>query len=226
MGWLSALGGFIGNNAGSIVNAGAQIYGAKQASKANDQAAQISQQATGEQIGLAREVQEAQQRRLDQLTASSQPGLDYLRNLTTQQPDGLTAQQQIQLQDLNRNAVASATKAGLAGAGRTVAAIVNDTGNRFMADATANNQRRSDAAAGTLAVQNANAITQANNVDANAGNTVSGLVGSNAMNQANAGTNSATANQSAIGAIGSIFANAVKDNQRNSEYEKAISTNV
>ncbi len=186
--WGKIAQGFAGSVPGAITG----YMGANQVANANQRAAQIAQQ----NAAANRQV----------LTQASAPALQYLQTVMATDPYKLTPQQQITLEDSRRQMV-SATPAGLRGSGRFLTAAVNDVNNRGRAGFIDSNIRRADTSAveqGKIAGGLARSITGENTQAAQA--------------TGNAITGTATSNARTLGDIGSYFANAVKDSNRDNRY--------
>jgi hypothetical protein len=85
----------------------------------------------------------------------------------------------------------------------------------------AQNQGRVDTAANTLAARGAGASTGAANLASNTGTQMAQINTTGAEDQANAITKTADYNNASLQNIGSFFANAMKDADRESRYGRA-----
>ena len=216
----------------SIVPAVATYYGAKKVADANQQAAELAAANANANRGVVANNTAAITAANDKAISFLQPQIDaaapatdYLRTVMAQNPMQLTPQQETELADRRRAAV-TATPTGLRGSGRYLTASINDVNNRGKAGMITTNQARTDNAASTLAARGAGAATGAANLASNTGTQIAGqgtqLVGvNNAGTDAagNAVTATADSNNAALQNIGSFFANAMKDADRNSRYE-------
>ena len=191
--------------------------GARQIANANQRAAQIAADNAAANRATLTAANTTAQGYLAPQIAAGAPAADYLRTVMAQNPNELTPQQEIQLADTRRQAV-TATPSGLRGSGRYLTASINDVNNRGRAGMVATNTGRADAAANTLASRGAGAATGAANLAANLGTQVANVNTTGADAGANAITATADSNNAALQNIGSFFANAVKDADRESRY--------
>lgn len=145
---------------GDILKAGASIGGALLGANANSEAADdriaANQAALDARLAYGREgrqeMRAAADRGLASIRAGTQKYADTTAPLRIERPvmlpqyRGLTTQQQIGLEDLQRNDAATLAATGMRGAGRAGVAAVMDRDRRYMADARAGNDRTNLAA--------------------------------------------------------------------------------
>ena len=201
----------------SLIAGGASILGNVFASRGNRQAADIAANTAATNAAGIRATNARAGQILQPIAANAQPGLDYMRRTVATNPYQLSTRQQIELKDRSRQAV-TMIPSSLRGSGRYTSAMANDVLNRGRAGMIAENQGRADVAARGLASTGAAATTNQASITAGQGpqiatqNTMAGDVAGNAATQG--GENTANV----ISQIGSFFANALKDQQRESKY--------
>jgi hypothetical protein len=175
----------------TLLKIGGTAYGAYQASKANEAAAQNMQAANNRMI---------QQQQANQ--AQSASGLSRVQDII-RRGSALTPYQKSQIDDARRQTVNAMSASGLRGSGRaTVAAVRNVEENmkgRFM-DA---NQQRADNAATGLSQQYFNTSNNISNGLINQGNISAGQTLSNASIRGQA-----------IGDIGAVIADEIRQKYR------------
>lgn len=140
-----------------------------------------------------------------------------MRTVMAQDPYTLTPKQNIELEDRRRNAKIAIPN-GLRGSGRYTSAMVNDVENRAKAGMIAENTGRADTMSGRVAATGNNAVTNQANIQAGQGAQVAQQTTMAGDAAGNAATGTGQAYGDTFGAIGSFFANAVKDQDRNSRY--------
>lgn len=204
----------------SIPQAVATYYGASKVADANQQAAQLAQENAVANRGVITAANDRAIGFLQPQIDAAAPAQDYLRTVMAQNPNQLTPQQSIELADRGRAAV-TATPTGLRGSGRYLTASVNDVQNRGRAGMIAQNLARTDNAANTLAARGAGASTGAANLASNTGTQMAQVNQTGSDAQANAITATADYNNASLQNIGSFFANAMKDADRESRYGRA-----
>lgn len=200
-------GGLVTSIAGGIPAVVASAVGAHQIGKANSEAAGIAQQAGAQNTELVREAIN----RSDQLNA---PAIAHFRSVMGTDPSVMTPGQKIAIEDTQRG-LNNKNLLGTVG-GRAFSRIHADTTGRMRANAVKENTDRVDAAGrtvanianqqGNLMMNQTNALTQNNNNVANA-------VG-------NSGMSTAAADADTYGQIANMFANVVKDQDRESRYRE------
>ncbi len=150
------------------------------------------------------------------------PAIQTMKQNLSRDPNQLTPQQQISLDDSRRSAIRSISP-GLRGSGRAVAAINDDLTNRTKANFVEKNRQTQQHNADALATNQGAAYAARGNVatlQANAGaNTGKAMADTGAVN-ANADTATGSTAASTLGSIGSIIANGNKDQTRNSRYQQ------
>lgn len=204
----------------SIVPAVATYYGARKVADANQQAAELAAANATANRGVITAANDRAIGFLQPQIDAAAPATDYLRTVMAQNPMQLTPQQEIELADRSRAAV-TATPTGLRGSGRYLTASINDVQNRGRAGMIASNQARTDNAATTLASRGAGAATGAANLAANSGTQMVGVNNTGTDAAGNAITATADSNNASLQNIGSFFANAIKDADRESRYGRA-----
>ncbi|MRR49381.1 MAG: hypothetical protein EG825_00460 [Rhodocyclaceae bacterium] len=218
MGWFDGL--FDNITGKDIVSGIGAWYGANQATKANNQALQAKQIANQQALALTQQGNREAQTRLEQVQKMGQPGVDALRTVVAQDPNKLTPQQQIVMDDNARNLNARLAKSGLRGAGRSIASVFSDVQNRTKAGMLEQNQNRSDRAASSLATPSINAQIQGANVANQGGATAANLATDMGEATGNAVTSNAAVEAQTIGnVLGSVLA---RDDSRKSRYGSTI----
>jgi len=159
---------------GSAIGAGSSLLGAFMGSKANAQAAQQAEQAYQTGIDQLTTTNNQVQGQLQAGAQQTAPGTSYLRGVVAA-PQDLTAAQKLALDDIRRNETNTIRTSALQGSGRTAAALLRDTENRFTLDALDKNRARADTAAGTLANENYGYNIGAANTAADFGKSIASL---------------------------------------------------
>lgn len=194
----------------AIITAGATIYGTKQASAANNKAAETL--TTAQKAGTAAQVAgldtAKQVTQADQGAAS--PGL-LAEQAIINRGTALTPQQEQAVADSRTTAINSLNGTGLRGSARATSATIADTDNRVRDNFMQQNQNNANTAAGALTGQYFNA---GNNLATNATNTgqavSQGLVNTGTITGSNEIGQGKLAGQ-AIGDVGATVANTVKN---------------
>jgi hypothetical protein len=222
MSWFSDL--FSDVKASDVIQPIATAWGANRgrqiAQQGNAAALQAMQQRNAQALQLAREGMAASNARLEQVQQQGQPGITHLQNVVAQDPNQLSDAQKITRDDKARELNARLAKSGLRGAGRSVAAVFNDTMNRSDAAMKAENQGRSDRAATALAAPAISAQTAAAG-NVNQGNQyAAGLVNQMGQSEGSAITSNAAVEAQTVGNIlGSVLA---RDDSRASRYSTTL----
>lgn len=225
------MGFFDGWDWGKIVNgfaasAPAMITGyagARGAADANREAAAIVERNRQANIAETTAANERAAGYLQPVADQTIPATAYLRTVMARSPYEFTPQQETEQADRLRLATRSMPSA-FRGSGRATSAVLNDVANRGRAATIAENQRRSDTAAGTLAGTGGQANVNLANLSARGGGQIADINTGAATDQANALTSTGAMNAKTLGDITSYFANAVKDADRESRYGKAKAT--
>lgn len=190
----------------TFISASANQSAAKTAAAAQNRATQAQLQS----IEQARQTMAQQQ-------AMASPGLVQMQNVIRNQGT-LTPAQLAALDDARRTTLGQLGASGLRGSARATAATVRDVEGRMRDQYMDANQRRADSAAGTLSGQYFNA-----------GNNVANLqtAGGTAVSQGLANVGNIQSNQTlaqgdiagkAIGDIGSVIADSIKNSNRGTSY--------
>ena len=193
-------------------------FGAYQVANANQRAADIAAQTRGQNTQALQESAQRAAGMLAPMAGQQQTGTAYLRQVMARSPYELSPQQQIQVQDARRLSTEMAPSS-LRGSGRFVTAASNDVANRTRGGLIAQNQQRSDAAAQSLGNQGAAATTGMANITAGVGPAVASQNTWAAENMGNAAIGTGASNAQTLGNIASFFANAQKDQERESRYK-------
>ncbi len=205
MGWFDSF--FSGGNwLPAALMTGATIYSATTASNANRQAAQIQANAINQSTALANQ-------RFQAVQQQAAPGIAYQQQAIQQAgTGGLTAAQNIAVDDARKQAVNAMSVSGLRGSG----AAVTDAVRRVEAGTTANfmdqNQGRADRAATALSSQYFGAANAMGANDTRAGY-ATGQIGADLT------TSDASLRGRAIGDIATIIADASRDGSRRGAYD-------
>lgn len=232
---------------GDVLKAGAGILGGLLGSNANDAAAEAqiaaNNAAMDKQLAYGQkgrdEMRAAADRGLASITAGTKAYTDTTAPLRIERPvmlatnRGLTDQQQIGLEDLQRGDAATLAATGLRGAGRAGVSAVMDRDRRYIADARGGNDRTNlaakqaargsaDAAISNLGQIQAQEGGAKANTELQVGNNIGSslradgsVVGQTARDAgkiaAGADTSNAQIYQSAINSLGGIFAGADRE---------------
>jgi len=217
--WGNILNGFAATVPAMVTG----YVGASGVADANRRAAEIAEQNRQANISEVRASNERAAALLRPVASQQIPATEYLRSIMARSPYELTPQQDIELADRRRIAT-EMTPPSLRGSGRVVSAISNDVANRGRAGMIAENQRRTDAAAQSLAASGNAGTTGMANLAAREGSQITPINTGAATDQANALTSTAAMNAKTLGDITSYFASAAKDADRESRYGKAKAT--
>lgn len=197
----------------TVIAAGATIYGANQASKAQDKAAetarQANQQATDAQLQALRLAEQNQQR----MQAVASPGLMRVQSVIGR-GDQLTPEQMLALQDARRTTVDTLQGSGLRGSARATAATINDVEGRMRTGFMAQNRNQADNAAQALSGQYFNAGNSIANLNQQAGNAVSQGLLNTGQADVNSMINQGSIKGQAIGNIGAVIADQFKSDDQ------------
>lgn len=212
----------------AVIGAGATIYGASQASKAQNQGAQIATAAQNQATAAEQEaIRNAQTNmRLQQQAAS--PGLMAMQGIIGR-GEALTPYQEQALADARRRAVDTLQGGSVRGSARATAATVADVEGRMRGQFMEQNRNRSDQAASNLSGQYFGAGDKISNYNLGAGQSASqGLLGVGATDYANA-INQGVIKGQAIGNIGAVIADSIKNDDiktRESSYAPVDNANI
>lgn len=207
---------------GPLLAVGATLYGADQASKSNNQAATIMAGAQKEGTAAQLEGLKMAKEELAVNRTAASPGL-LATQAVINRGATLTPQQETAVADSREEALNALRGSSLRGSARATSAIVSDTDKRVRQGFMDANQGRADSAAAGMAGQYFGAgNNMANNSTAAGGVISQGLVNTGNIQGANAIGQGALRGQ-AIGDIGAIIADSVKDNvkkERDSSYTR------
>ncbi len=217
--WDKIVNGF----AASVPAMVTSYVGARGVADANRNASDIAERTRQANIAETTAANERAAGYLQPVADQTIPATAYLRTVMARNPYEFTPQQETEQADRLRLAT-RAMPAAFRGSGRATSAVLNDVANRGRAATIAENQRRSDTAAGTLAGTGGAASGNLANLSARGGAQVADINTGAATDQANALTSTAQSNNAALANITSYFANAVKDADRESRYGKTKAT--
>lgn len=202
--------------------AGATIYGANQASKANDKATQQMVQAQREGTQAQLEGLRVAREELAVNRNAASPGLLATQEIIAR-GSKLTPQQEQAVADTRGQALNALKGSSLRGSARTTSAIVADTDQRTRNDFMAQNQGRADSAALGLAGHYFGSGTNMANNATQTGNAISsGLTNTGTIQASNTIGQGALRGQT-IGDVGAIIADAAKEamaKERDSSYQR------
>jgi hypothetical protein len=149
------------------------------------------------------------------------PGLLALQGIVNRS-EALTPEQTLALDDARRKSLDALQGGSLRGSARATAATVNDVDGRMRTEFMAQNRGRADSAAGALSGQYFNAGNNIADLNMQGGKSVSsGLLNTGDINAANE-LGQGTIQSRAIGDIGAIIADQLKNSEtkkRDSSYE-------
>lgn len=206
------------------------IYTTGQNNKANSQAnAATVQQMQAQQEGnaLAQQKLRLAQQGYQALQTAAAPGVERMRTLALSDPNALTATQQQALDESQTQTLNGLANSGLRGSGRAVTAAIRDVQGTLRNQFVDSNRTRADNAAASLSGQYFNSGTNAAgvnsqmaNVDQNTGANNANYLGQIGSNNANTTTTNSSSVGKAIGDIGAIINEELKDKYRESSYGK------
>lgn len=204
-----------GNWIPAALLAGATIYSATTASRANVEAANKATAAAREQANAIREGNRLAQQRFDTVQATTAPAVAY-QTEAMNSGTALQPWQQQQVDDTRRVATNALNLSPLRGSGRAMVAAIRKveegTTNQFLEQ----NRQRADRAASGLAGQYFSAGTQAANLDASTGRAAGQAAWNQGLIDADATTADATLRGRAIGDLATIINDAAKEGRRSS----------
>jgi hypothetical protein len=206
----------------TVLQIGASIYGADQASKSKKQAAQIG--ATAEKASVDAQLKglEMAKEQLAINRAAASPGLLATQEIINR-GSTLTPEQEQAVADSRTQSLNALKGSSLRGSARATSAVVSDTDRRVRQGFMDANLNRSATAATGLAGQYFGAGDSLANAAKIGGDVVSqGLIKTGDIQGANVIGQGAVSGQ-AIGDVGAIIADAVKENakkERDSSYAK------
>lgn len=220
MGWFDT----VLKIAPTVIAAGATLYGAKMESDAKKEAANTlstaSSEATDAELAA---IAKAEETMLRQQEAAS-PGL-----LATQaiigRGDQLTDEQKRGIADVRKTTLDALQGGSLRGSAGATVAAVRDAEAKTREQYLTANQQRADQAASNLSGQWFNAGNNQANLNLKSGDSVSsGLMDTGNINASSQLGQASTTGQ-AIGDIGAIIADSLKQEAKKSSYEKIGKTN-
>lgn len=149
------------------LSAATTIYAQKKNKKNEQQAVQAEQSATAAELdGIAESRRQFDATRSDALALREQarPAIEYITSTLSEDPSQLSPMQQRQAEEANRLTAQKIRSTSMGGSGRATTAAIRDVQADLRARFIQDNQRRSDAAATSLAPQffNNNAVATAN----------------------------------------------------------------
>ncbi len=205
----------------TVVPAALNIYGAKQSSKAADKAASQATSATQAGVKAQQDALDfSKQVYQDSRTAAS-PGLRATQNIVQRGSD-LTPEQEQAVIDSRRQSLNALQGSSLRGSARATSALIADTDKRVRNNFMSQNRNASDRAALSLTGQYFNSNNQIANNATQSGNVASqGLTTQGNIQAANTLGQSAIKGQ-AIGDIGAIIADSLKQNQQKQQKYQQI----
>ena len=209
-----------GIDGGDILDVGSRIFGAVSGRRANDEAAERIAAANAEAAESVRQGNAAATARFDELNALARPGTDFLRSIVASDPFTLTPSQQLELEDVRRDAGAALAASGLRGAGRATTAALRGVEADFRGNSIDSNLRRSDAAASQLAGTDLATTGAAAGIDANTGRATGAAILEGETAGAEAGLANETLRGQAIGDISSVIAGAFKEQGRDPRFRE------
>lgn len=212
-------GGNGGGVAGAIAGGVATLGGALISSSANERAAEKSAAAAKAQADAITAGNQAAQQRFETVQAQTQPGLDHLRGVVTNS-QGLTPEQQRELEDVRRRSLDTISRSGLRGSGRAVTAALRGVEEGYVGRAIESNRSRADAAAGRLANPYFDAAGNMANLDASTGRAQGSAAMSAGLDDAAAGLATGSVRGQALGDIASLIASDRKG--REGRYAKRV----
>lgn len=208
----------------ALITAGATLYGADQVSKANNQATKTLDKANTAATNADLAGLEAAKTVVAQNQKAASPGLIAQQEIVNR-GSALTPEQEMAVEDSRRQALNALQGGSLRGSARATSAILADTDKRVRNNFMTANQQQADQAAGQLSGQYFSAGNNLANNETARGQTVSnGLINSGNISASNDIGQAATTGQ-AIGSIGALIADQVKNNindSRNSSYKTTV----
>lgn len=191
----------------SIVTAGATLYGASQATKSSDRAADQALEAT-------REASRVSEANLNANRSAASPGLLRTQEIINR-GSKLTPEQQQAVDDSRRQSINALKGSSLRGSARATSAVVSDTDNRIRNNFMQSNRNTSDGAALGLAGQYFNANTSSANSLSNNLINQGNIEASNTLGQG-------ALRGGAIGDVGAVISDTLKNDvikKRDSSYD-------
>lgn len=196
-----------------LISGAASVTGAVIASNANERASERAAQAAQQQAEEIRRGNTLAQQRFEQNRADAEPGMAYQRQMIGQ-ADQLTDAQRAQLDDVRRVTGNQLALSGLRGSGRAAVAAVRRSETDFVNSAMESNRRRADQAAGSLAQQGFRANELAANTDAATGRAIGQGAMQAGLYDAESGLANAQIRGRAIGDIGTIINDTLKEGRK------------
>lgn len=198
---------------------GMAAVGGVMSSNANKTAAQITADATNRATDAQLQGIQDATAILQQQQAAASPGLTAMQGMITA-GNTLTPAQRTALNDARTTALNQLSNSGLRGSARATSAVVRDVEGRMRDQYLDANQRRSDTAAQTLSGQYFNAGNNIANMNVSQGNAISQGLTTIGNSNANMTTSNANIQGKALGDIGAIIADELKDQNRGTSYKQ------
>lgn len=201
-----------------VIKGGASIIGATIAADANREAGERASQAAQQQAEAIRQGNALAQQRFEQTRADTLPALTYQKEQIAR-GEKLTPDQEARLGDVRRTAQNALAVSGLRGSGRATVALVRQSEADFTNNAMAQNRQNANQSATSLSSQYFRANDNAANTDAATGRAVGQGLATAGMYDAQAGLSNANLRGRAIGDIGTIINDTLKEGRR-SNYDR------
>lgn len=201
----------------AVIGAGATLYGAKLASNSQNQGAQVAANAQREATAAEQESLRIATEHMQRQQQAASPGLMAVQGIIGR-GEGLTPYQEQSLDDARRKAVDALQGGSVRGSARATAATVADVEGRMRGQFIEQNRQRSDQAASNLSGQYFDAGKNIADLNLKTGASASqGLLGVGNTDYANT-INQGVIKGKAIGDIGAVIAQSIKDDERKSSY--------
>lgn len=201
------------------IPAGLTATGMWLASDANKDAAKITADATNRATDAQLQGIQDATAILQQQQAAASPGLTAMQSMITA-GNTLTPAQRTALGDARTTALNQLSNSGLRGSARATSAVVRDVEGRMRNQYLDANQGKADSAAQTLSGQYFNAGNNIANMNVSQGNAVSQGLTTIGNSNANLATSNANIQGKALGDIGAIIADELKDQNRGTSYKQ------
>lgn len=215
MGWLTDI--FSGVTARDFVQPIMSVIAGNRAKEANDRAAQMVRESNLQAVQAMQGGNQVATTELARTRAAGAPGVAHLSGVVAGYQPGVMTPAQAEMLRQQRMETA-ARFAGRLG-GRSAVAVADDLTKRTTATFEDQNQRRADAAAGSLAGMSTGASNAIANLNVTAGTNAGRLVSDAGVAGANATTANGNLDAATLGgALQSVFARERSD-ERRSRYE-------
>lgn len=206
----------------AIVGVGATVYGTKVAADAQKDAVKTANQAQKQATQADLQGLQMAQQNVQQLQGAASPGLMRMQDIIGR-GEQLTPEQVLALDDARRTTTDALNGGSLRGSARATVAAINDVDGRMRTGFMAQNRQQADTAAANLSGQYFNAGNNIANLNRDVGNTVSQGLINTGQNNVTSGINQAAIKGQAIGDIGAVIADSIKQSnngKRDSSYEE------